>query len=98
MELSDPGIELGSPALQVDSLPAELPGKLLIMKIDTMKRKHIRGDPNASFLFAKKGNEYVDLLFCFVLFYFLWLHHVACGILVSRPGIKLCSDSESPES
>ena len=23
----DPGIELGSPALQVDSLPAELPGK-----------------------------------------------------------------------
>ena len=26
--LLDPGIELGSPALQVDSLPAELPGKL----------------------------------------------------------------------
>ena len=26
---SDPGIELGSPALQVDSLPAELPGKLI---------------------------------------------------------------------
>ena len=26
--LPDPGIELGSPALQVDSLPAELPGKL----------------------------------------------------------------------
>ena len=25
--LSDPGIELGSPAMQVDSLPAELPGK-----------------------------------------------------------------------
>ena len=24
----DPGIELGSPALQVDSLPAELPGEL----------------------------------------------------------------------
>ena len=27
-ELPDPGIEPGSPALQVDSLPAELPGKL----------------------------------------------------------------------
>ena len=27
-DLPDPGIELGSPALQVDSLPAELPGKL----------------------------------------------------------------------
>ena len=27
-ELRDPGIEPGSPALQVDSLPAELPGKL----------------------------------------------------------------------
>ena len=25
--LPDPGIELGSPALQADSLPAELPGK-----------------------------------------------------------------------
>ena len=27
VDLPDPGIELGSPALQVDSLPAELPGK-----------------------------------------------------------------------
>ena len=26
-DLSDPGIEPGSPALQADSLPAELPGK-----------------------------------------------------------------------
>ena len=26
-DLPDPGIKLGSPALQVDSLPAELPGK-----------------------------------------------------------------------
>ena len=26
-DLSDPGIKPGSPALQVDSLPAELPGK-----------------------------------------------------------------------
>ena len=26
-ELPDPGIEAGSPALQVDSLPAKLPGK-----------------------------------------------------------------------
>ena len=26
-DLPDPGIELGSPALQVDSSPAELPGK-----------------------------------------------------------------------
>ena len=27
VDLPDPGIELGSPALQADSLPAELPGK-----------------------------------------------------------------------
>ena len=27
VDLPDPGIKLGSPALQVDSLPAELPGK-----------------------------------------------------------------------
>ena len=26
-DLPDPGIEPGSPALQVDSLPADLPGK-----------------------------------------------------------------------
>ena len=26
-DLPNPGIELGSPALQVDSLPGELPGK-----------------------------------------------------------------------
>ena len=26
-DLPDPGIELGSPVLQTDSLPAELPGK-----------------------------------------------------------------------
>ena len=26
-DLPDPGIELGSPVLQADSLPAELPGK-----------------------------------------------------------------------
>ena len=26
-DLPDPGIETGSPALQADSLPAELPGK-----------------------------------------------------------------------
>ena len=29
-DLPDPGIELGSPALQVDSLPAKLPGKSYI--------------------------------------------------------------------
>ena len=29
MDLPNPGIELGSPALQVDSLPAELSGKPL---------------------------------------------------------------------
>ena len=30
-ELPDPGIEPGSPALQVDSLPGELPNKTLII-------------------------------------------------------------------
>ena len=30
MELPDPGIEPGSLALQADSLPAEIPGKLLV--------------------------------------------------------------------
>ena len=29
VDLLDPGIELGSPALQADSLPTELSGKLL---------------------------------------------------------------------
>ena len=29
MDLPDPGLELGSPALEEDSLPTELPGKTL---------------------------------------------------------------------
>ena len=33
IDLPDPGIELGSPALQVDSLPAELPGSPLPEKM-----------------------------------------------------------------
>ena len=33
-DLPDPGIELGSPALQVDSLPTELPGKPLLVYPD----------------------------------------------------------------
>ena len=32
MDLPDPGIHLGSPALQTDSLPTELPGKPLGVK------------------------------------------------------------------
>ena len=32
-DIPNPGIELGSPALQVDSLPVELPGKPLSNKI-----------------------------------------------------------------
>ena len=36
-ELPDPGIKLGSPALQVDSLPAELPGKPYQIQYQTFK-------------------------------------------------------------
>jgi len=35
VDLPDPGIELGSPAVQVDSLPTELSGKPLLGKTDT---------------------------------------------------------------
>ena len=34
MDLPDPGIELGSPVLQADSLSVELPGNPTIYKID----------------------------------------------------------------
>ena len=30
----------------------------------------------------------VILLYYFILFLFFWPHHVACGILVPRPGIE----------
>ena len=36
-DLPDPGIESGSPALQVDSLPAELPEKPLEYKKHSIK-------------------------------------------------------------
>ena len=32
-DLPDPGIEPGSPALQADSLPSELPGKVVLIKL-----------------------------------------------------------------
>ena len=35
--ISDPGIEPGSPALQVDSLPSEPPGKPIIVDHDKIK-------------------------------------------------------------
>ena len=37
MDLSDPGIELESPALQADSLPIELSGKPQTLKDDAIK-------------------------------------------------------------
>ena len=37
MDLSDPGMELGSPALQADSLPTELSGKPQTLKDDAIK-------------------------------------------------------------
>ena len=36
-DLPDPGIEPGSPALQVDSLPTVLPGKPRIDQTSTLK-------------------------------------------------------------
>ena len=43
--LPDPGIELGSPAFQVDSLPAELPGKpLYILGIVKSFLLHVAND------------------------------------------------------
>ena len=45
MDLPNPGIELGSPALQVDSLPAELSGNPVLDKPAT-NIKEIK-EPNA---------------------------------------------------
>ena len=48
-DLPDPGIELGSPALQVDSLPAELPGKhwmlLLLLLLSRFSRVRLCATP-----------------------------------------------------
>ena len=38
MDLPDPGIELGFPALQVDSLPAELSGEPTILDFVAIER------------------------------------------------------------
>ena len=50
MDLPDPGIELGSPALQADSLPAELPGKPDDSNTNKKKNKN-------SVLLLNKGNH-----------------------------------------
>ena len=39
MNLPDPGIEAGSPALQVDSLPVELSGTYLTLKKERQREK-----------------------------------------------------------
>ena len=41
-ELPDPGIEPGSPALQVDSLPAELPGKSKFQNLWTSRKETLK--------------------------------------------------------
>ena len=47
-DLSDPGIELESPALQVDSLTSEPPGKLLLYATSRHTHVHVyaHGDPH----------------------------------------------------
>ena len=52
-DLPDPGIELGSPALQVDSLPAELPGKpVQVLSDEGMNLKSYPQQPPGSVLHA----------------------------------------------
>ena len=50
-KLPDPGIEPGSPVVQVDSLPAELPGKPFntyrIWQKETVKNKNWKGKSKA---------------------------------------------------
>ena len=52
-ESSDPGIKLGSPALQADSLPAELPGKpIQVLSDEGMHLKSYPQQPPSSILHA----------------------------------------------
>ena len=52
--LLDPGVKLGSPALQVDSLPAELPGKPMIILQELQNTKNIFSDTKVNhFTFPK---------------------------------------------
>ena len=46
-DLPDSGIELGSPPLQVDSLPAELPGKPLSSILDIKSPEHGNRTPSS---------------------------------------------------
>ena len=56
-DLPDPGVKLGSPALQVDSLPTKLPGKPLVCKVSATHQhesaihKHMRAHFCISFLY-----------------------------------------------
>ena len=59
--LPNPGIEPGSSALQLDSSPAELPGKPMNLK---KKKKHDRGEGSADLtLLASLGTkDYISQL------------------------------------
>ena len=45
MDLPDPGVEPGSPALQVDFLPAELPWKPTILDFVAIERANTQKAP-----------------------------------------------------
>ena len=62
MDLPDPGIELGSPTLQVDSLPTELSGKPISRK-DSHNEGHKQLGPNRSRRDSERWSEHTDELY-----------------------------------
>ena len=80
-DLPNPGIEPGSPALQADSLPSDLPGKPIMWKVSIKLIYFL--------------SHYLKQLFIH-LFWLCWVFFVAlrlscpsaCGILASQPGTE----------
>ena len=60
MDLPDPKIEPGSPALQADVLPSEPPGKQIYLKMGTIKERNSKDLTEAEEI-KKRWQEYTEL-------------------------------------
>ena len=78
-DLPDPGIEPGSPTLQADAFTVWATREVLVTWPGIKPECPAVKVQNLSLETTREVSKF---------YLFIWLHHVACGILVPRPGIE----------
>ena len=85
-DLPEPGIEPRSPALQADSLPSELLGKVLWSLWDVAKLPTVSGGQTQVFLTAdhRTLKSFSDNLLYFLLFLFTYVYYTSISLAGKR--------------